>query len=181
MRQLQVAPGFSDRVPVDFQPRVSSRCGRNIACNQPPHHGQRHAGNGHIAVPNFGNRHKQPARNVAQQNRYKGTHLHHAVAAGELSLRQHLRQVGKLDRAKQRGVQAHQKRAEQQHGDMVRIKPIGGQQHDADLQVLHKPDHRRLVVFVSQLPCRGAEQQKRQNEQCTNRQPGHRWWQPTDA
>jgi hypothetical protein len=38
----------------------------------------------------------QPTRHIAQQDGHKGAHLHHAVAAGQLALAQHLGQQANL-------------------------------------------------------------------------------------
>jgi hypothetical protein len=178
MGQLQVAPGFGERVPVDDQARVGGRRARDELRHRAPDDRRQHAGDGHVAVAGLGNRHDQPAHHIAQQDGHESAHLHHAVATGQLALAQHLRQVGELDRPEQRGVQPHQEGAQQQHCHRAGEEAVGCDQHDHDLQVLHEADHGGLLHLVRQLPAGGGKQQEGQDEQGTDHQPGHRRRQP---
>ncbi len=64
-----------------------------------------------------GQRDQQAAGQVAEQDGDEGAHLDHAVAAGELTLVQVLRQVGVLHRAEQRAVQPEQADAAEHQRD----------------------------------------------------------------
>ncbi|KAF1044158.1 MAG: hypothetical protein GAK38_03684 [Xylophilus sp.] len=178
VREPQVAPGLAGRVPVHAQVRVGGRRGRHRLRHRAARERQHHAGDGDRRVADARQRHQQAAGHVAEQDRDEGAHLDHAVAAGQLALVQHLRQVGELDRPEQCGMHAHEEHAAQQHRDLAGGEAPGGQQHDRDLQVLHEADQPRLVELVGQLPGRGREQQERQHEQRADHQPGHRRRQP---
>ena len=180
-RHLQVAPGLGKGVPVDDQIRIGSWSMRNELCTDPAHNRQRHTGNSDFCVADLGHGHQQTTGDLAQQDGNKSAHLHHAIAAGQFALIEHLGQIGKLHRAKQRGMQAHQKHAAQQHRHIGGHKAPGRQQHDADLQVLDQAEHAGLVPLVRQLARGGREQQIRQGKQGANHQPGHRGRQPRDA
>ena len=139
MRQFQVSPGFSDRIPVDFQIRVGGGCQRDELRDGPACQGQQHAGHGHIVGSNQGNGHQKAAGYIAQQNGHEGAHLDHAVTAGQFSLVECLGQIGKLHGAEQSGVQAHQKRAAEQDRHLP-IRPTTHEtqrcdQHDHDFKV----------------------------------------------
>ena len=178
MRQLEVAPGFGEGVPVDDQARVGGWRKRHPLRQQPAQQGQAHTGDGDIGCAHAGHRNQQTTGHIAQQDGHEGAHLHHAIATRELALRQMLRQVGKLDGPEQRAVQPHQEDTAQQHGDVLPHKTPGRQQHDGDLQALDEADQHRLVELVCQLPAGGGEQQEGQDEQRPDHQAGHRRWQP---
>gem|GEM_PF-3960181 len=179
-REHQVAPGLGERVPVDPQAGVGGRRRRHVLRRHPPQHRQAEAGPGHVLRARLRHRDQQAAGDVAEQDRDEGAHLDHAVAPGQLALVQVLRQVGVLDRAEQRRVQAHQEHAGQQQRDLLRDETPAGQRHDRDLQPLHEADQLRLVVLVGQLPAGGREQQEGQDEQRADHQPGERRRQPAD-
>jgi len=75
-------------------------------------------------------------------------------------------------------VQPHQEGAQQQQRDVGGEERPSGQRHDADLQPLDEHDQRLLVQLVRQLTAGGREQQKRQDEERTDHQPGQRRRQP---
>ncbi len=77
---------------------------------------------------------QQAADDIAEQDGDEGAHLDHAVAAGEFAFAQVLRQVGKLHRPEERGVQAEQEHAGQERGHALRVEANRRQQHDADLE-----------------------------------------------
>ncbi len=112
--ELQVAPGFTDRVPVDFQGRVGRWCKRNELRHGAASKRQAYATDGHVMRACARYRHNQPAHDVAQQNGHEGPHFHHAIAARQLMLFQRLRQIGVLDRAEQCGMKPHQESAAEQ-------------------------------------------------------------------
>ena len=117
VRQLQVAPGLADRVPVDRQVRDRSPATAGSHCaTARPSSASADAGEGDVVRPDLGHGDQQAAGHLAEQDGDEGAHLDHAVAAGQLALVQVLRQVGELHRAEQRRVQAHQEDAGQQHG-----------------------------------------------------------------
>ncbi|MPN09272.1 hypothetical protein SDC9_156561 [bioreactor metagenome] len=173
VRELEVAPGFGKRVPVDHQARIGRRRLGNPLRKQPPDQRQRHAGHRHCSVTNLRHGHQQAARHVAQQDGDEGAHLHHAVAAGELTIIERLRQIGKLDRPEQRGMQPHQEHTAQQDGGIAHHKARRRNQHHDDLEILDEADDARLLQLVGDLPGGGREQQKRQDEQRADHQPRH--------
>ena len=99
--QLKVSPGFCYRVPVDFQVRVCRWRAWNELRHNTPGQSQRYARNRHVICSNLGYGNDKAAHDIAQQNGHKRTHLNHAVTASQLALTQSLRQISKLDRAKQ--------------------------------------------------------------------------------
>ena len=123
------------------------------------------AGEGDVVAADAGDADEQAAGDLAEQDGDEGAHLDHAVAAGELALAQVLRQVGELDRAEQRRVQAHQEDAGEQHVGTGDPEAPRREQHDRDLEVLDEADDARLVVLVGQLAAGGGEQQERQDEE----------------
>jgi hypothetical protein len=136
-------------------------------------------------LPHAGHGHQQPANDIANQNRQKRAHLDHAVAARQLALVQRLGQVGVFGRAKNRGVQAHQKHAKEQYGHL-HVQVVGeegkpAQQHHRNFQVFDKAHHHPLVELVRHLPRRGREQQERQDKRHANHQPGRFRVQPAHA
>ena len=142
---LQVAPGLGDRVPVDAQARVGRRRRRHrlrrrarpSTATPMQAHGDVVRGRRRACATS------RPPATLAEQDRDEGAHLDHAVAAGELALAQVLRQVGELDRAEQRRVQAHQEDAGEQHRRRRRsTKPHAGERHDRDLEPLDEADQR---------------------------------------
>ena len=181
MRQLEIAPCLGNGIPVDDQTRIGGRCVGDELRADATHHGQGHAGYGHLHMPHFRHSNQQATSDLPQQDGDESAHLHHAIAAGQLTVVQHLRQIGKFDGAKQRGVQAHEKDTQQQDGHIRFDKTPGRDQHDADLQVLDQAEHARLVPLVGQLPRGGRKQQVRQREQRTNHQPRHGGRQPGDT
>jgi hypothetical protein len=54
VRQLQVAPGLGERVPVDDQARVGGRRARDELRHRAPMHRRQHAGDGHVGVADPG-------------------------------------------------------------------------------------------------------------------------------
>ena len=181
MGQTQVAPGLGHRVPVHAQGGVRRGGCRNESRHQAAKQRQPHTGHRHAQGAHFRKGNQQSACHIAQQNRHKSAHFHHAVAACELAVIEHLRQVGKFDRTKQRGMQAHQKRAQQQQADVGGVKTQGRNEHDGDFQAFDKTHHVCLAVFVRQLPAGGRKQQKRQDKQGPNHQAGHGAGQPRHA
>ena len=93
-------------------------------------------------------------------------------------LTQVLGQVGKLHRAKQCAVQAHQKNATQKRRHMMLHEAPTGEQHDGNFQALDEADQHRLVVLVGELPAGGRKEQKRQDEKRTNHQARRAGGQP---
>jgi hypothetical protein len=180
MRQLQVAPGFREGVPVDSQARIGRRRIGNEVRNDAAQHGQADASDTDLERANFRHRDEQAARHIAQQDGHEGAHLHHAVAARQLALAQVMRQVGELHGAEQRGVQSHQEGAAQESGNIGGEEAPGRQRHDEDLQALDEEDQLALVVLVRQLAAGRGEQQEREDEQCADHQAGHRRRQPGD-
>ena len=154
----EVAPGFGEGVPVDLQAGVGGRRQRHRLRQRTPQcHGQRHAAYGHVpSGPDLRHRDQQPAGHLAQQDGHEGAHLHHAVAAGEFTLVQVLRQVGELHRPEKRAVQAHQKDAGQQHR-----------------HVLHctKPQPASPMMAIS-----SALDEADQAAPCCTCRPAGRWW-----
>ena len=110
-RQLEVAPGLGDRVPVDPEVRVGGWRQRDELRNRAAQQRQPDTGYRHISRPNLRNGNDQTADDIAQQDRHKGAHLDHAVATRQLAFIERLRQIGKLHRPKQCGMQPHQKGA----------------------------------------------------------------------
>jgi hypothetical protein len=95
-----------------------------------------------VVWPTCGSATIRPPATLSQQDRDEGAHLHHAVAACEFSRIEHLRQVGELHRAEQRGVQPHQ---EQVHASSTTAslplkKPQAATAMIATLEVLHEAD-----------------------------------------
>ena len=170
--ELQVAPRLGDRVPVDDQRRVGRRRRRHRLRRQPAEDGDADAGVGDVLRADPGHGDEQAAGEVAEQDGDEGAHLDHAVAAGELALAEVLRQVGELDRAEQRRVQAHQEDAGEQERHVGANEAPGGERHDRDLEPLDEADQARLVELVGELAARRREQQERQDEERADHQPG---------
>ena len=179
--QLEVAPGFGERVPVDHQARVGRRRMGNELCADAAHDRNGHAGHGHLHMADLGHGNQETACDLTQQDGDKSAHLHHAVAAREFAVIEHLWQIGELDGAEQRGVQSHEEHAQQQHRHIGLNEAPGRDQHDGDLEVLDQAEHASLVPFVGQLARSGRKQQIRQGEQRTDHQARHGRRQPRDA
>ena len=60
--------------------------GITMSRHHAPQHRQQHARQSHRLAPDMGQRYQQAAQHIAQQDGYKRTHLHHAIAAGEFAL-----------------------------------------------------------------------------------------------
>jgi hypothetical protein len=165
--------------------RVGRRRERDELRDQPADQGQAHAGDRHVVGPDLGHGHHQPAHDLAQQDGHKSAHLDHAVAARQLTLVERLRQVGELDRAEDGGMQPHQEGAAQQHRHLhigvVAHEADRRDQHDHHFEVLDETDHARFFKLVGELAAGGREQQKRQDEQRADGQPGQRGRQPAHA
>ena len=159
--ELKVAPGVSDRIPVDFETGVGGWRERYELRHGPARQRQQHTTERHVMRADLRYRHNQAAEDVAQQNGHEGAHLDHAVAAGQLALTERLRKVGKFDRLEQRRVQAHQKCASKQQRhlqvDVAAQKARGRDQHDDNFQVLDEADHARFFELVGQLPAGAAK------------------------
>ncbi len=139
-----------DGVPVDAQAPVgvAGTLGNRTAPS-PPQPPPAHAGHGHRGVPDAGSATSSPPTRGPSRWPQKCP-FHHAVAAGQFALVQHLRQVGKLHRPEPRRLKAHQGTCRPQHHRHVwRRSPGGQQQHDGDLEVLH-----RSGSAASSPPCR---------------------------
>ena len=158
VRELQVAPGLGDWVPVDPQGRVGGRAGGESPA---PHAAQhRQATHARIATASPGrpgDGDQEAAHQVAQQDGAKVPISTMPLPPVSSRSSRCLGQVGVLTGAEQRGVQAHQEHAGQQRGTWDWMKP--SQRHDADLQRPDELHHAGFVVLVGQLPAAGREQQ----------------------
>ena len=177
--ELEVAPGLADRVPVDDEAGIGRRRRRHRLRRQPAEHRHCDAGDGDD-LGAARQRDQQPAGDVAEQDRDEGSHLDHAVAAGELALVQMLRQVGELDRAEQRRVQPHQEDAGEQDDHVGTHEAPRGERHDGDLEPLDEADQARLLELVGELAAGRREEQERQDEQRADDETGERRRQPGD-
>ncbi|MCY1226958.1 hypothetical protein D9M72_392110 [compost metagenome] len=167
-RQHQVAPGLGNRVPVDAQVRLRRRRHRDPARHHAPGHGDRHAHGADIERPHHRaallQSRQLAADQRADQDCDEGAHFHHAIAADQFAFIQVLRQVGKLDRPEQRGMQPHQEGAGVQQRRAVPGKAGQAQQHDGDFQRLDQPDQARLLQLVGDLPAGGGKQHERRDK-----------------
>jgi hypothetical protein len=111
------------------------------------------------------------AEHVAQQDRDEGAHLDHAVATGQLTLVQMLRQVGVLHRTEDRAVQSQQKDARQKQRHLLGEQAQRHQDHDRDLEGLDPSRQRGFIVLVGQLPRGRREQEKGQDEHRADDKP----------
>ena len=155
VRELEVAPGFGERVPVDGQARVGGGRHWHGLRAHTAQQRQGDAGGGHIHRANQGHGDQQATRHIAQQDGDKSAHLHHAIATRDFTLVQMLRQISELDRSKQRALQPHEKNAGQQQWHVLLPKPPAGQQHDHNFHRLQQADQQLLGVFVGQLATGG--------------------------
>ena len=126
------------------------------------------------------NAHQQTTAHIAQQDGHERSHLDQAIATGQFTLAQMLRQVGVFDGAKQGRMQAHQEHTGQEQRHPLKPKAHASQSHHHQLQHLHAAHDHGLVILVSPLPCRGRQQHKGQDEQGPNHQTGHLGLQPAD-
>ncbi len=103
------------RVPAQPQPGRGGRGGRDAEAGAQAERGaaqKQHAGSGR--PPPHGNR--EPAGDCAEQDRQKGTGLHHRIAVDQLAGRQMLRQQSVFDRARERRLRAqHEEASERRH------------------------------------------------------------------
>jgi hypothetical protein len=164
LREVQVLPGFGERVPVDLQVGGDRGRQRYVSADEVAGDRHHHSGDACVDRPVGLDRHHQAAGDRADQDRDERSHLDHAVAADQLLGLQVLRQDRVLDRAEQRRVHAHQReRAHQQH-EVVLPEARETHEHDHDLEQLDVADQPRLLELVGELARGRGEQHEWRDE-----------------
>ena len=152
-----------------FRLRIDSAKGlrrrRNAPAGKQAQHRAAQGGAGHQLDTEGLGGHQHRAGDFAQQDADEGAHLDDAVAAHQLLGFQLLRQVGVLDRAEQRRMQAHAGHRRHQQPQGMGHPADAGHQHDGDLEQLDEARQPALVELVGDLAGGGREQHEGQDEQ----------------
>jgi hypothetical protein len=161
---LQVAPRLAQRVPVDPEPRIDrGRLGNRAACEPAQDRdGEDQRRNGD--EPTRLDRDHEAAGDRPEQDGHERAHLDKPVAAGELGVRQMLRQDRVLDGAEQRRVDAEERKRGEQEWNVLPPQAERADRHDRDLEELDPADQPRLLELVRELPRGRREQHEREDE-----------------
>ena len=128
------------------------------------HHDRKKQRNAAAAIPRAGAA-DDAAGDGAQQDGHQGTHLHHRIAAHEFGVVQVLGQDRELERPEERRLHAQEENHAKQQGNVLYVQRRRRQHGDGDFAELDVADQPRLLVAVRQRPCRGREQEERQDQQ----------------